>query len=614
MHRLGACGLAKRVDRKTVQLTDAAQLWLETNDDELLMATLHAHVRFVGEILSVLKDGDLSHDELRSLANERFGLGWSSLDQLRRRTNWLRCAALIELRFDKKLTLTQAGRDFLPSIEVADASKLPHSQQADQTRVVDVSKASETTQSLLNDLDELHLKARKSTIGFIPKGTNGDAIASLQALVSCTIPSVSRKDFYNFCQTEFGSKESSTSATLSMLRGTGLVEQIGLDTFAATEQARAWVDSSENVELARILHANILFFGEVLDSLADSDRAPSLASYASQMYGMPREDVAGIRSRLQILRGCGLIEEISYARFRITPLGEAFKETIPLLPPEVGRSIEFSAAQNESRALPKEESLALELLSASKDSANPSRFENSIAAAFEYLGLDARRDGSPGNTDVIITIPFGQTKMKLIIVDAKSSASGLIREQQVDFDTLREHKKKHEADQVAIVGPSFAEDRIKKRAAEHGVALISAEFLADVLRRQSDTPLAPHELVGLFDPKQQDRLKTPWGRASGEASLLTHVVNLLIRESSEADTFLGGGLSVEHIYLILRGEMESKPDPQEIEKVLTLLSSPLIRAVSQKGKNYFSLESANVTALRLESLAQALRQVSMMLE
>lgn len=242
MHRLGACGLAKRVDRKTVQLTDAAQLWLEKNDDELLMATLHAHVRFVGEILSVLKDGDLSHDELRSLANERFGLGWSSLDQLRRRTNWLRCAALIELRFDKKLTLTQAGRDFLPSIEVADASKLPHSQQADQTRVVDVSKASETTQSLLNDLDELRLKARKSTIGFIPKGTNGDAIASLQALVSCTIPSVSRKDFYNFCQTEFGSKESSTSATISMLRGTGLVEQIGLDTFAATAgcHARTW--------------------------------------------------------------------------------------------------------------------------------------------------------------------------------------------------------------------------------------------------------------------------------------------------------------------------------------------------------------------------------------
>lgn len=64
----------------------------------------------------------------------------------------------------------------------------------------------------------------------------------------------------------------------------------------------------------------------------------------------------------------------------------------------------------------------------------------------------------------------------------------------------------------------------------------------------------------------------------------------------------------------IRGEMESKPDPQEIEKVLTLLSSPLILAVSQKGKNYFSLESANVTALRLESLAQALRQVSMMLE
>ncbi|WP_448317540.1 restriction endonuclease [Streptomyces sp. CO7] len=399
-----------------------------------------------------------------------------------------------------------------------------------------------------------------------------------------------------------------------MLRGTGLVEQVGLDAFAATEQAKAWVNSGDNLELARVLHSNILFFGEILQSLADSDRAPGLAAYASQMYGMPREDVSGIRTRLQILRGCGLIEEISYARFRLTPLGDAFKETLPLLPPGAGRSAEASSSPSEDEAMAPGEVLGMEVLAASTDSANPARFENAIAAAFEYLGLDARRDGSPGNTDVIITMPFGQTKMKLIIVDAKSSASGIVREQQVNFDTLREHKKKHRADQVAIVGPSFAEDRIRKRAAEHGVALIDAEFLAEVLRRQADAPLAPHELLGIFDPLEQEQLKLAWSRSSREASLLTHVVNLLIRESSEADTFLGGGLSVEHIYLILRGEMESKPNPQEIERILNLLASPLIRGVAERGNRYFALESADVTALRLESLAKALRQVTIMLE
>ncbi|MFE7980815.1 restriction endonuclease [Streptomyces cellulosae] len=611
-HRLGACGLVRRVDRKTVQLTEAACQWLETSNNELLIATLHAHVRFVGEILGILENGDVSHEELKNLANERFALGWSSLDQLRRRTNWLRCATLVELRFDNKLTITEAGRDLLRSLELADPSKLPHSQHAVPGQPVEINEASEATKSLLENLDEEALKARKSTIGYIPKGVNGDAIASLQALASCAIPSVSRKDLYAFCQAEFGSKESSISATVTMLRGTGLVEQTGLDTFAATEQARAWVNSGDHLELARILHSNILFFGEILESLTDSDRAPSLAAYASQMYGMPREDVSGIRTRLQILRGCGLIEEISYARFRLTPLGEAFKETIPLLPPEAGA--EPATSHNEPNALAAGEVLAEEIIAASKDSANPTRFENAIASAFEYLGLDARRDGSPGNTDVIITVPFGQTKMKLIIIDAKSSASGVVREQQVNFDTLREHKKKHSADQVAVVGPSFAEDRIRKRAEEHGVSLISATFLAEVLRRQTDSPLAPHELVVLFDPKQQEQLKAAWVRASREASLLTHVMNLLIRESSEADTFLGGGLSVEHIYLILRGEMESKPDPQEIEKVLTLLASPLIRGVAQRGRNYFALESADVTALRLESLAGALRQVTIMLE
>ncbi|MFD3929799.1 hypothetical protein [Streptomyces sp. NPDC058614] len=602
------------MDRKTVQLTDVALQWLEVKDKQLLIATLHAHVRFVGEILRVLEDGDIGHEDLKNLANDRFALGWSSLDQLRRRTNWLRCAGLAELRFDNKLIITEVGRDFLGSVEVADPSKLPHSQQAAPDRPIEIAQVSESTQIALNSLNEDSLKARKSTIGYIPKGVNGDAIASLQALATCAIPNVSRKDLYAFCQSEFGSKDSSIAATITMLRGTGLVKQVGLDTFAATEQAKAWVNSGDNLELARVLHSNILFFGEILESLADSDRAPGLAAYASQMYGMPREDVSGIRTRLQILRGCGLIEEISYARFRLTPLGDAFKETIPILPPEAGRSSELSSSLSEPNVMAPGETLGLELLAASKDSANPARFENAIASAFEYLGLDARRDGSPGNTDVIITVPFGQTKMKLIIVDAKSSASGIVREQQVNFDTLREHKKKHQADQVAVVGPSFAEDRIKKRAAEHGVALIGADFLAEVLHRQTDAPLAPHELLGLFDPEQQEQLKLAWGRSSREASLLTHVVNLLIRESSEADTFLGGGLSVEHIYLILRGEMESKPNPQEIEKVLALLASPLIRGVAQRGKNFFALESADVTALRLESLAMALRQVTIMLE
>ncbi|MGW5308024.1 hypothetical protein ACWERF_29440 [Streptomyces griseoluteus] len=602
------------MDRKTVQPTEAANHWLETGNDALLIATMHAHVRFVGEILGILDDGDIGHEELKNLANERFALGWSSLDQLRRRTNWLRCAKLVELRFDNKLAITNAGRSFLKSVELADPTKLPHSQQLTTDQPVEIAEASEATQAILANLDEVTLKSRKFTLGYIPKGANGDAIASLQALVSCAMPSVSRKDLYTFCQTEFGSKESSIAATVTMLRGTGLVEQTGLDVFAATEPARAWINSSDHLELARILHSNILFFGEILESLADSDRAPSLAAYASQMYGMPREDVSGIRTRLQILRGCRLIEEISYARFRLTPLGDAFKETIPLLPPEAGRSAEPVTSQSEANALTAGEALAQEISTASKDSANPTRFENAIASAFEYLGLDARRDGSPGNTDVIVAVPFGQTRMKLIIIDAKSSASGVVREQQVNFDTLREHKKKHGADQVAVVGPSFAEDRIRKRAEEHGVTLIGAEFLAEVLRRQSDSPLAPHELVGLFDPKQQEQLKSTWGRATREASLLTHVMNLLIRESSEVDMFLGGGLSVEHIYLILRGEMESKPDPQEIEKVLALLASPLIRGVAQRGKNYFALEAADVTALRLESLARALRQVTIMLE
>ncbi|WP_448317539.1 hypothetical protein [Streptomyces sp. CO7] len=195
-----------------MQLTDVALQWLESDDDELLIATLHAHVRFVGEILRILEDGEVGHEDLKNLANDRFALAWSSLDQLRRRTNWLRCAGLAELRFDNKLIITEAGRDFLSCVEVADPSRLPHSQHAVSDQPIDIAQASEATQVVLDALNEESLKVRKSTIGYIPKGVNGDAVASLLALVSCAIPSVSRKDLYAFCQREFGSKDSSISA------------------------------------------------------------------------------------------------------------------------------------------------------------------------------------------------------------------------------------------------------------------------------------------------------------------------------------------------------------------------------------------------------------------
>ena len=64
-----------------------------------------------------------------------------------------------------------------------------------------------------------------------------------------------------------------------------------------------------------------------------------------------------------------------------------------------------------------------------------------------------------------------------------------------------------------------------------------------------------------------------------------------------------GALSAHDLYLILRSEVESPPTPQEIESVLSFLSSSLVHAVRKVGSQYAILEHPRITAMRLQLLA-----------
>ena len=73
-----------------------------------------------------------------------------------------------------------------------------------------------------------------------------------------------------------------------------------------------------------------------------------------------------------------------------------------------------------------------------------------------------------------------------VTVDAKSKNTGNVTENLVDFDTILEHKKKHNADFAAIVGGSFQNERLIRRAKEHGVVLIDVETLETLIKNRYD--------------------------------------------------------------------------------------------------------------------------------
>jgi hypothetical protein len=618
--KVGACGLLQRSDRRTVTLSPAAEEWLASDSDDLLAGIIHANVRYVGELLADASDGEFTHQDLLSIADERYGLGWSSLDQIRRRTTLLRATGHLELRFDHKLVVTDAGRDLLSRITVQEPEDLPHRKAGLDSSVIEIPSPAPAVQRLLDDLDARSLLQRKPVLGYIPKGNRGDAIDSLRILTGSMIPSITRQEFEAFCEREFGISEASISATMSALRGAGLMEQITMDEFSATACARAWLETGDNLELVRILHANILCVGELLDAIEIHSRAPELASYAFSAYSMPRVDIAGIRSRIQILRGCGLLEEVSFATYRATALGDAFSGSLPLLSPEstdAPDGLEAADAVAEVKGSQGSDIPALkiadELREAATDSANPARLERAVSKAFQLLGVPAQHLGKSGTTDVLIRLGISDNALKAII-DTKASGSGVVTEQHVDFDTLREHKKKHEAKIVAIVAKSFEKGRLINRAREHGVALIEADFLAETIVRQADTPLAPSEVIKLFDENGRAEISAVWVNESRVLTLVSHVFAVLVREATNPDPVFGGVLTAKDVYALLRNELEAKPTIDQITDTLDLLSSPLLRGITPAKGGYLAHEHPTTTSARLRALSAALKQAADLLE
>lgn len=78
---LGRCGLTRRIDRNTVELTASAKAWIEDGDGLQLIRIFHENVRFVGELLFEISRSSkgLTHEEIRAIAADNYRLPWSNV-------------------------------------------------------------------------------------------------------------------------------------------------------------------------------------------------------------------------------------------------------------------------------------------------------------------------------------------------------------------------------------------------------------------------------------------------------------------------------------------------------------------------------------------------------
>lgn len=615
LQRLVRAGLLSR--KESTFLPGAATLaWQQSGEPAVLVETLHCNVRFVGELLDALASEPRTHEQLLDLAREEFDLQWDTPAPVRDRTGWLAVTGMVEL-FDRHVHLTEAGRRVLATFE------LGRPEPQDANPVVLPSPAAGAIAHLIEQLDEAALKERADGANLYIPGTsaNGGSLDALQVLTKAAIPSVSDADFVRFVQSTFPKAQKIATARTAKdtLKALGLIQRTSSETWTATPAALAWVESGEPLDLARIVHASIAFFGEVLGELEQTAR-PTTGTLAerSSRYLPNRENPlsrSAVNTRLNLLNACGLVTRLSQTTYRMTALGRAFKESMPRFHPDHAFSGTPSANDAESHRdgsppvislqsnpLPLGSGIAEELEDAARDSANPKRLEKATIAALGYLGMPGKHVGGTGAVDGHVRFGVG-TDSRILAVEAKTSATGPVRAQSL-FG-LAEHRAAVGAHSHLLIGPGFECRMLKEADEDPAIAVIDTELLAEVVRRQERTPLTLTQLAPLVDPAlkaahREDALRKHWEAQEIRSQLEYALVDILNVEAE--DPFEEGGwLDLTSIRRELRTRGYRVKEGPVVE-ALSFLASSRIGVLQCSEQRYRCTASVQTAGQRIRAL------------
>ncbi|MFF0595605.1 Lsr2 family DNA-binding protein [Streptomyces antibioticus] len=596
----------------SAELTPGAVRFLETGDAEYLIAVIHSHTRLIGEVLLLLEEGK-THDELNKLAEDRYGLLWTTRDQIRRRTVWLRAAGLIDLwKGSNKIVITEQGRVFCSHLALYDPDVIRNGAETDAAVNAVPDAPGPLLAKELDLLDNTSLAGRKNQIGYIAGGTSAEAI---RKLIDFTTPSVKWEEFVSRCTAHLEVKPSSAEQSLLSLIALGLVEQTGLNTFAPTRVTLEWLSTDRTLDLLRILHCRISTIGEVLLGLTHVGVTGKLHRWLIDAYPKSPIKRPELAKRLALLQEADLIEQVGHTRHRITRLGTAFLDATPIIPPTGRVSGDDSAASPHAFEEPNHAHglilLAREVVEAATDSANHKRFERAVADSFRALGLDIDWIGNSGATDVCAVFWISPRERRTVTIEVKTDSGGVVSEKDIDFKTLEEHRVRHGADRVILVGPGFG-GRVPARATSDRIPLVTAQEIADWLVRSTSTRLLPREIFQLLFGSDQPTgdVEGVWATVERRLDAVRRVGQALWESGNDPTdiAYNQGRLSVRDLWRMLKTSTVASPiNQEEIEQAIGFLTSPVVAAAEKvKHDEYSACASLPIVAARLRSLADVI--------
>ena len=193
-----------------------------------------------------------------------------------------------------------------------------------------------------------------------------------------------------------------------------------------------------------------------------------------------------------------------------------------------------------------------------------------------------------------------------MVVDCKTSASGSVNDQQVDWVTLTEHKVKHDANHILLVAPNPSGHRLFDRAVQYHVTVMSADQLRGLCQQHAKTPLGLDDYLSLFAAGGSLDMQAVDERAEEVKRLVT--LAAAVCETIRGRSALFGRLSARDLFLILSGRTIAEGTTEdELQAMLDTLASPLLGVLDGSKDNCYRVTtSSEVAQRRVETVAQQL--------
>lgn len=604
---LRAAGLAQITDGVLALTTVGVDLKNSRSTEDLGVA-LASRFRLLAESLQFIAQTPRTVEELDTHLRSSYNIDWKSLGGTRARTDWLDALGAIEAIGSRRWRVTKLGEQVLARCTIVTPQALvltsPDSAQVSEAPPI----IADLLMALAGDAGTHDLRSTYNI--WVPSPKNHpNKVENLRTIVNAATAPMDRAELLQFIATTFSLRRSSVDSMLPFLRASGLISEVGFGVYQATPAAQAWIESDDNINFVRILHANMRFVGEMLSCAETGIRRADLYVEAVK-FGL---NVDKSRWIAAFLMDTGLLEPPKYGSLRTTPLGRAVLTELPLAEPP---SDAPSHQTHEDAPIPQLASVktyaeTLDELSRSPhalEQASGQAFEHAIRDAFLAMGFDAKSISGSGDTDVMVRWRDNQGNDVVAIVEAKSRASGSVAHTDVSDVAIETHKTRHNASHVLVVAPGFAGDTIKDMAIKRNWTLLEASRLGRIADDAVALGLDP-SLTGVIFERTHgiDEVDHAIERRKRELAVLSLVITQLAEEAAQT----GEAITPRDISRDGR-RSELQPTVDEILAALSTLRAAAPEVVQVRDENEdprfssYLLGHARSAASRLRALANAI--------